>query len=83
MEAVHQLGDTGSEVPPVDIEDIDVVCLELFQARCNAESQALRMVSLEIALDLLSGANGPGEESQSRQRLQVMTGNNCKDSIRV
>lgn len=32
MQTVHQLRDAGREVPPMEVEEVDVVSLQLFQA---------------------------------------------------
>lgn len=32
VQALHHLGDTSCEVPPMHIEQVNIVCLELLQA---------------------------------------------------
>lgn len=57
MEAVHQLWNASCEIPPVDVEQVDVISLQLLQTGINGDSQTLRVVALEVGLDLLVGAD--------------------------
>ncbi len=45
VEAVHDFGDGGGEVPPVDVEKIDVAGLELRKARLQRHAQAFGVVA--------------------------------------
>ena len=51
MERLHEFGDGGGEVPPVDVEEIDVVCLEFLQASVQGDAQALGVVAYEVGFD--------------------------------
>lgn len=56
VQRLHELGDGGCEVPPMDIEQINVVRLQLLQACLERDLQALCVVALEIDLDGGAGA---------------------------
>ncbi len=39
VEGLHEFGDGGGPVPPVDVEEVDVGCLELFQTGFHGSVQ--------------------------------------------
>ena len=41
VEGVHDLGDGGGEVPPVEVEDVEVVGLELLERVAEGEMERL------------------------------------------
>ena len=45
MEAVHDLLDGGGVIPPVDVQDVDVVSAELLQGRLDRHDHGLGTVS--------------------------------------
>ena len=51
VEALHELGDADGEVPPVHIENIQVVGLQLLQAVAEGEMQGFGAVAGEVAVD--------------------------------
>lgn len=53
VERLHNLLDGGGEVPPMKVQDINIGCPQLLQARCKTNSQRLGMVPGIIALDCL------------------------------
>ena len=52
VEGVHDLGDGGGVVPPVDVEQVDVARLELLEARLERHAQALGVVARVVLLQL-------------------------------
>lgn len=51
VEGLHEFGDGGGEVPPVDVEDVDVGGLEFLQAGFERDFQAFGMVALVVDFD--------------------------------
>ncbi len=45
MESVHQLGDRGVVVPPVDVKDVDICGTELLQAVVQTDGHAFDVVT--------------------------------------
>lgn len=37
VEGLHEFGNRGGKVPPVDVEEVDVVCLEFLQTRFEGD----------------------------------------------
>jgi hypothetical protein len=50
VEGLHQLRNAGGEVPPVDIEEVDVGSVESLEGRLNTDMQGLEAVSGELDL---------------------------------
>lgn len=42
---MHDLFDGGGEVPPVNVEDVDVVCLEFAEAMLDGDAHAFKRVA--------------------------------------
>ena len=57
VEGVHDFGDGGGVVPPVDVEEVDVARLEFLQGSFERDVQTLGMVPRVI---LLQFDRGPG-----------------------
>lgn len=53
IEALHDFGNAGCIVPPVDVQDVDVADLQLAQARIHADAQRLQPVSAGVDVDLV------------------------------
>ncbi len=51
VEGLHEFGDGGGEVPPVDVEEVDVAGLEFPQAGLEGDLEAFGMVTLVVDLD--------------------------------
>ena len=51
VEALHELGDADGEVPPVHIENVQVVGLEFLQAVAEGDVQGFGAVAGEVAVD--------------------------------
>lgn len=51
MKSLHEFGDRGGKIPPMDVEEVNVVGLQLPEARIERDFQALCVVALEIGLD--------------------------------
>jgi len=51
VQAEHELGDAGCEVPPVNVEDVDVGRLELLQGSLDAKTEALGAVAAIVGVD--------------------------------
>ena len=51
VEGAHELGDAGGEVPPVDVEDVDVVGLQLLEAVAEGEVQGFGVVADGVGVD--------------------------------
>ena len=65
VERLHELGDGGGEVPPVDVQQIDIVGPQLLEAVAHGEVQRLGRVADEVGVEggvvALVGAPGGGE----------------------
>ena len=53
VKAEHYFGDAGREVPPMHVEDVDVVCLEFLKGVADREVQGFAAVAAEVARDVL------------------------------
>lgn len=51
VEGLHELGDGGCEVPPMDVKKVDIGSLQLFETRLQRYLQALGVVPLVIGLN--------------------------------
>ena len=51
VEALHELGDADGEVPPVHVQDVQVVGLQLLQAVAEGDVQGFGPVAAEVAVD--------------------------------
>ena len=51
VQALHELGDRGGEVPPVHIQDIDIVRLQLVQRVSDRDMERFAAVAGGIAMD--------------------------------
>ena len=51
VEGVHEFGDGGGEVPPVDVEDVDEVGLQFLQAGVERVAEGFLVVADEVGLD--------------------------------
>ena len=50
VQGLHQLGDASGEVPPVDVEEVDVGSRKPLEGRLNADMQGLEAVPGELDL---------------------------------
>lgn len=50
VEALHELGDARAEVPPVHVEEVDVVSLQLPEGGAHGGVQALAAITGEVCL---------------------------------
>ena len=51
VQRLHDLGDRGGKVPPVDIQQVDVGRAEFLQARLEGDAQALGGVAEVVGFD--------------------------------
>ena len=51
VEAVHDFFHGGGEVPPVDVEEVDVIGLELLETALDGDAHALDGISDEVGLE--------------------------------
>ena len=54
VKAVHNFFDGGLVVPPMDVEDVNVVCAEFLEAGCHAEMKRLEVIACVVDLLLSS-----------------------------
>jgi hypothetical protein len=54
VQALHELGNPGTEVPPVYIEQVDIFCLQLLERGLEGDFQGLGGIASVV--DLLSGS---------------------------
>ena len=66
VERLHDFGDRRRVVPPVDVEDVDVVGLELLQTGVQADEQGLAVVASVVGLQGL----GVGTDLEAGRILQ-------------
>ena len=75
VEDAHDLGDGGSKVPPVDVEQVDVSRLQFFQTGLEGETQALGRVAYVVRFDSDgSGWPGRGEFGSEDDLVAVLAG---------
>lgn len=51
VQGLHEFWDGGGEIPPVDVEDVDVGCLEFLETCFEGDFQAFGMVALVVYFD--------------------------------
>ena len=62
VEGLHEFGDGGAEVPPVDVEKVDVVRLEFFERGVEGDLEGFGVVALVVCFDSLwARGEGHGE----------------------
>ena len=74
MEGMHELGDAGGKVPPVEIKKVDIAGLEFLQAGFKRDLERFGMVALVICFDALwAKREGRGEFGSEDDFIAVAT----------
>lgn len=72
VETLHELRDGGREVPPVHVEQVDVVRLQLLQACLHRSTHALGAIASEVGhLETVSQAQVVIERLVARLRVSL------------